>query len=528
MKMNGRATCVALVLGLAACDNMLVEKPTSFLTTDGFYKTTADIDLAVLAGYNILRSVFGGESFTWWGRLGNMSDQERSDPTEVTQGINTADRLLWTAAAPNGVEVGWQHLFRLIYVANIVLARVDAAQGPQATKSQLAAEAKFLRAYAYLMLDRAYSAGTAPTDLSVPLLVTATDQANQGVARATVAAVHAQIIKDLTEAEAVLPNRGTRGLAGRGRATQGAAQMALADLYLWRSSYMLANEWDKVAAWSKKVIDSGQYSLVQTGFFNVFNPGAKANNTEQIFFLVATGTPGRQTSGFVNAHYPRSMGFNTGGGYGTNQVTEWMLGSYTPGDVRGSLGPTMKPGSTQSDTMAYRNYACSTVPSIGCKAVWPMPYKFRPTSLNAGEGDVDIPLYRFAEALLMYAEAQNELGNAAEAVRSVNLVRARARAGSTGTEARPEPADLAVMGLSQMRDAIFMERNWELAHEVKRWWDVVRRDTEDPGYWYSQTIHSPRHTEKWPDLAQRTYLKRFPVPQREIDNNPALKQNPGY
>ena len=149
-------------------------------------------------------------------------------------------------------------------------------------------------------------------------------------------------------------------MAGRGRATKGAAQMALADLYLWRSSFMQTGEWAKVVEWTQKVITSNQYSLVQTGWFNVHNPGAKAANNENIFFMVAAGAPGRQNSAFINAHGPRLLGFDTGGGFGSNLVTPWQLGIYANGDVRGRVGPVPVVGTRQSDSVAYRNYGCST------------------------------------------------------------------------------------------------------------------------------------------------------------------------
>src|SRR5215217_7576987 len=412
---------LALALTLGACDDMLTEEPKAFLTTESYYKTPAELDAAVQSAYSVMRAIWGATWNQWWGPIGNMSDQEQNDPTEVTVAINNVDYLLWTGDQPSNTEVGWLNLYRLIYRMNIVLGRAPDIAMSQTQKDQITGEAKFLRAYAYYKLDQAYSAGPKPTDLSVPLLLAEEDHVGTEFPRATVAEVHAAIIKDLTEAEATLPTRTQRGTAGRGRATKGAAQMVLADVYLWRSSFMLQNEWDKVAEWSKKLIDSGQYSLVQTGFFNVFNPGAKAANNENIFFLTATGTSGRATSGFVNVHYPRSLGFNTGGGFGTNQVTPWMLNSFAKGDVRGSMGQNRTITVSPADSFAYRNFACSTSAGIGCKAVDPMPYKFRPSNLNAGFGDVDVPFYRYAETLLIYAEAQNELGNTATAIQYVNL-----------------------------------------------------------------------------------------------------------
>ena len=533
---------LALVFAVGGCDDMLVETPQSFLTTSTYYQTAPQLEAGVLAAYNSVRSAFSATHGQWWGATGLASDQEDIHPTEVNVAKN-ADFLFWTAETPGGVDSGWQNLFRAIYRVNLVLSREAGVTMSEAQRSALVAEARFLRGYSYMMLDRYMSAGNKPSDLSVPLLLTEEDHANLEVARATSAEIQAQALADLTAAEAALPTASQRGSAGRGRATKGAAQMALADLYLWRSSFMLTNEWQQASDWAKKVIDSNQYSLVETGWFNTFNPSAKTNNTEYIYFQVSTGTAGRATSQFVNLHAPRDLGFGTGGGFGTNRATHSHVASYADGDIRGRLGGTDRVGMFETDTVAYRNYACSATTRFTGSSAGPnggfcgplpynsiYPYKFRPSALIANQGNVDIPLYRYAETLLMYAEAQNELGNTAEAIRYVNMVRARARLGATGSDNRVEPADLpASMGKLAAREAIYMERNFELAHENKRWVDMVRRDSLEPGYWINSfTQNEPDAFALLPDLAQRSYLKRFPVPDREIDVNPALVQNPGY
>jgi starch-binding outer membrane protein, SusD/RagB family len=528
---------LALACTLGACDNMLEEEPRSFITTETYYRTVDDLERGMLAGWGSLRTVFNGTTGGWWGSLGNMSDQERIHNSAVNQTYSIA-RLDWTASNPQGLEIGWQNLYRLIFRENIIINRAEAVTtGNAALKAQIVAEAKFMRAYGYMWLDRMYSAGPKTTDLSVALVLTEADQrAAQDASRATVQQVQDAVIKDLTEAEAALPTRTQRGTAGRGQATKGAAQMALADLYLWRSSYMQTGEWNKVVEWTNRVIQSGEYGLVQTGFFNVFNPGAKAANNEQIYFMVAAGAPGRQNSAFTNAHGPRLLGFDTGGGFGSNMVTPWQLSIYASGDIRGRLGPVPVVGTRQTDTVAYRNYGCSLGTVRGftdqggrCGPVDPYPYKFRATDLIAANGDVDIPYYRYAETLLMQAEAQNELGNATEAARLINLIRARARRGATGTENRAQPADLAG-GLSkpQMRDSVYIERARELAHENKRWIDMVRRDSQDPGYWVAALRNDSQNLELYPNVEQQAFKKRQPIPQREIDLNPNLVQNPGY
>lgn len=534
---------LALVCALGACDDMLVEEPEAFLTTSNYYRTATDMDKAVLAGYNSVRAIYNGSNGAWWGSVGLATDQENIHPTEVNN-TRFPDFFFYNPEVPI-YDGGYQNAYRGIYRMNLVLARIEAVEEiPAAMRDQLIAEARFMRGYFYLQLDKYYSAGNKLSDLSVALILSEAEHANQEIARSTVGEVHAAILADLTAGEAGLPTRAQRGQSGRGRATKGAAQMALAELYLWRSSFYGLNEWQRASDAAKRVIDSNQYSLVTNGFFNVFNASNKANNNEQIFFVVATGTNGRSTSGFVNAHGPRDLGFGTGGGFGTQRATRAHVESYAKGDIRGNLGRgTLLPGMFEGDTVAYRDYACSTNvrfqgatpgPNGGFCGKLPFesiyPYKFRPRNLASNQGDVDIPLFRYAETLLMYAEAQNELGNLATAVEYVNRVRARARRGTTGAETRVQPADISAAGQTRlsMREAIYNERNWELAHENKRFFDLVRRDAMEPGYWFAMVSRDPSSTQLLPDLQNRAHVKRFPFSNREIDINPNLVQNPGY
>jgi hypothetical protein len=163
---------------------------------------------------------------------------------------------------------------------------------------------------------------------------------------------------------------------------------------------------------------------------------------------------------------------------------------------------------------------------IGCITLtYPHVYKYRPSNGGVPQwtGDVNIPLYRYAEALLIYAEAQNELGNSGEAVEYVNLLRARARQG-TGNENRAQPADYAgSMGKDAVRELIFQERNWEMAHEFKRWFDLVRRG---PEYFVSELKAHDANAVKSGNISP--HRMRLPIPQGELDLNSALEQNPGY
>jgi hypothetical protein len=166
-----------------------------------------------------------------------------------------------------------------------------------------------------------------------------------------------------------------------------------------------------------------------------------------------------------------------------------------------------------------------TSPEYGFPDGYPHVKKYLPTDRGIdfyGGGDVNIPLYRFAEAYLILAEAHNELGRPAQAVQAINVLRARARQG-TGEENRTQPADLTVLGQSALRDAIYQERSWELSYELKRWFDLVQRGES---YFVSQFLLNDPLAAQLGNLTGTRML--LPIPAEEIAKNPALEQNPGY
>src|SRR2546430_3529541 len=419
---NGKLGIAPLTLALAACGDMLTETPKSFPTTDNFYKTPADIRSATLAAYQPLNS---GDLYNWWLWLTTdlASDQVGINPDEPNYQTYHPEFLLWDATT-SSVTAEWSGLYNTIFRAKLVLDHAPNVQFPDpAEQRSLIAQAKFLRGYAYVLLSKLYD--------DVPLLLSVADHANAHVPRTPVAQVDAQAIKDLTEAEADLPATWSAG--DLGRAPRGAAEMALADLYLWRSSFRKTGEWQLAADWAKKVIDSTRIYGLNDDYLSTFLP-ANHGNKEMIGVIPSSTVQERSSMNLGCLILPRILGFGSGGGCEViGQPTDWQYGSYLTGDYRKDV--------------TYRTYGCSSDANIGCKT-FPHPnvYKYRPT--NGGVGgppDTDFPLYRYAEALLIYAEAQNEPGNAATAVTYLNMVRARARKG-TGAERRTEPHDYGTAG----------------------------------------------------------------------------------
>lgn len=487
---------LALPLALAACDDMLTETPKQFLTTDNYYKTPEDIESATLAAYYPIQS---GDVWEW-----NLvlltelaSDHVRIHPDEPNFGTYAPGLLAFTPSM--GPVVGeWNGFYTSIFRANIVLDRAPQVEFVNTDRqAELIAEAKFIRGYSYLMLTKLYG--------DVPLLLSVEDHDNAvGQARAPVDDVHAQVVMDLTEAEAGLPATPR----AHGRASTAAARMVLADLYLWRSSALQTGEWQQASDYAERVIDDPDWGLVDD-YLSQYLPARKANE-EVIWMVASSGVEGRTSTNVECMWLPRVLGFGSAGGCEVlGQPTEWFYESWIPGDYRFEV--------------MYRTEGCSTNAEIGCvEFSWPNVYKYRPTNRGVGTEDVDFPLYRYAEALLIFAEAQFEMGNEAAALEAINRLRARARNGAGG-ENRAEPADLT----SLSRDAIYMERGWELAHEGKRWFDLVRRDVLEPGY-FENALLNHNTAEDTGRLEFAEHKKLLPIPQTEIDLNPALDQNPGY
>jgi hypothetical protein len=500
-----RFAVIALSLAATGCDTSLTETPRAFPTTDSYYRTPADVRSATLAAYQPLLS---DNVWRWWLWLTMdlASDQVRMHPDEPNYGTYHPEFLMWDGTT-SSVTSPWNGLYAMVFRTNLVLSRAPNVEFPDpAERKQLLAEARFLRGYAYVLLTKLYD--------DVPLLLSEDDHKNYGVSRSPVEAVQQAAISDLVAADSALPL--TRPMGEWGRATKGAAEMVLADLYLWRSSFRQTGEWQQAADWAKKVIDSPSVWGLNDDYLSTFLP-AKKGNKEMIWALVSSGVDGRSSMNLGCLILPRALGFGTGGGCEViGQPTLWHYDSYISGDYRKEV--------------TYRTTGLSTDPHIGyVDSMYPNVYKYRPTNGGiGGPSDTDFPLYRFAEALLIYAEAQNELSNSAVAVTYLNMIRARARKG-TGAESRTEPADYSgPVDIASVRDAIYQERDWELAHEGKRWFDLVRRNSVEPGYWATALQQHDPKPALWPAPATVQYKMRWPLPLTELSVNRALTQNAGY
>ena len=477
-------TLAVVLLALPACNDLLTETPESFIGPDNFFQSATDAVAAVNGVYAALME----RSSLLKNGMGLALDAGTDDARVGPQVGQVTNRITGTLAYSSGaarVTNPWGDFYQVITRANDVVDRVPGVEMPEARRSSIVGEAKFLRALSYFYLVRLYG--------DVPHLTTSEDDGSASP-RAPAEQVYQQIIQDATDAAAVLPT--TWSGADTGRATRGAALTLLAYVHLTRQ------EWDLAASRAKQVIDLGVHSLVPN-YLNAFLPTHK-NGPEDVFSLQATGANGVLGTQYVRTYFPREMGPGQGGGFAVAQPTMLLYNSYPAGDYRKEVGYMTRVVNTQGREVN----------------IYPHVHKYRPSQSVAMDlGDVNIPIFRYADVLLVYAEALNELGRPAEAVQYLNMIRARARRG-TGNENRAQPANYTgSTSRDVLREAIFDERRWELAHEGKRWFDLVRRGE---AYFMAKIGQDPEAVALDPNDML------WPVPQEEMDLNPALTQNPGY
>jgi starch-binding outer membrane protein, SusD/RagB family len=503
---------LAAAVGLGACGDLLTEAPQGTITSENYYQTPQQIETATVAMYAALAGEWDFFKIQQHWTFELPSDQGRFHPDEPNVETQAPQFLNWTSTSRDAVQP-WRMHFMNIMRAHIVLEyapQVDFADA--ARQRSLIAEAKFMRAFHYFWLTRVYD--------GVPIFTTLAEQRTGNVPRSTELEVLAQVIQDATEAVQDLP--WTRPATEAGRATRGAALTLLADAYRWRANVHGNNrsDWEASSAAAKTVMDEGPYTLV-ADYIDAFLPGSE-HRGEEVFAVQFANIGWFGIDLWGGVYLARNM--PQVDGWAVVVPTPQFYHSYTPGDYRHDV--------------TFRTNACPDGGDTGCAAGerihftphdfpgfttlgHPHVWKYRSSDYGRnmwGAGDANGPLYRYAEVLLLYAEAQFELGNAGAALTALNQVRARARQG-TGSEARPEPANLTTIS----KDIIYQERSWEMAYELKRWFDLVQRGE---AYFMGQLLQNDPLSNQM-GLVRPTNM-RLPIPAEEIAKNSLLVQNPGY
>ena len=511
----------ATLLATTACNDFLTESPEAFISEDQYYKTQADAITAVNAVYFFLNS--GGPSIqTPYNTLFNTGMNFAGDDEDPGPGATNPDVRSLAVLAHSSTNLRvyelWQQHYAAIKKANVVLEKVPAINFDNTLKARLLAEAKFLRGLYYFNLVRLY--GDVPLITEYQKFVSASDYA---VAKSPSTDVYAQIEKDLTEAAAVLPV--SYGSPDAGRATAGAAKALLAKVYLTKASLPLniASHYPDAVTKAEEVLSAadggtGTYGYdLFANYADVFLPATK-NGKEHIFSAQFKSNALMQG----NNQNPRSIPTAIPGLTGSYAD---MVRFYTNGtDKFFSIFKLYQPIDKRKRVTFVTSF---TSPTNGRKYGLPIanaavtndstPFFNKTWDPNStavtSESAANVAIIRYAELLLIHAEAENEAnGPTAKAYKSLNKVRNRAGL----------PDLTPGLTKDQFREAVYLDRRLELVFEYHRWFDLIRQKDASGKSTFVANLHKVGKTNA------KDFHRLYPIPQSELDNNAKLTQNPGW
>ena len=499
---------VAALLLTASCQKSFLDVP-----VQGQATTATDPNLAVNLVTGVYNSLFNGEAFGGAGgdihgisfiaATNIISDDADKGSTPGDQpNIGDIDDFA-TTPTNNFVAALWNGYYSGISRTNQALAALATASLDDKTKNQLIGEVRFIRGYYYFNLVRFF--GKVPKVIRVPKDAQDANSDPAFQTRAPVDTIYKVITDDL---EFAIANLSLRSQSAVGHANQGAAQALLAKTYLYRKN------WQQVQTLTQAVINSGQYQLVTD--YSILWRYAGNNNAESIF-ETQSGTFNNgdiAVNGYCVWQGPRVGGKGgwTDLGFGFDTPTPDLVNAYEPGDVRrASTIIFIDTSPKHTGTVLFDGFRIPSADSVqnlfyNYKAYSSENKNIEPYLGNRGQKQKNLRILRFADVLLMNAEANNELGQTAVAI--TNLNRVRARAGLPATKAASQP---------DVRNAIWKERRVELAMEHDRFFDLVRTGRA------AQVMQAAGKNF----VAGKNEL--LPVPSLQIQlSGGRLDQNPGY
>ncbi|WP_439581855.1 RagB/SusD family nutrient uptake outer membrane protein [Dyadobacter bucti] len=475
---------------LTGCDQFLEVQPDSEYSVDAAYKTQNDFNQAIAGTYAVQQGLFASNTSWFRGTLG------RGD--EVSLGSNYFEGLdQFTDNASNSwTTQSWNDHFKIIHYSNLILDKIDAGEfSDSKMRDNIKGEAYMFRAYAYWTLGWIF--GGVPI-LEKPLSVAEVKK----VKRSSQEQTFAYAETNYKEAIKLLPAEWTG--ANRGRITKYAAEGMLARLYMSQSKFSMAKPL------LADIIGSGKYSL-EDSYKKAFDDGFD-NGKERVWEVQFVGGQTGEGQNFATGLLPE--GFNDKSvmpfsGYSSFlKVAPGMYDSYEKGDLRKGMstlkGWVSATGVVDTVTVFIRKYN---------------HYTYVPKSQQDWANN--IPVLRYADVKMMYAEVLNEEGYVAEGESLAILNEIRSRAGLPAKMAKDITTQQA------MREAIRKERRVEFAFEGLRWLDLLRWNIAE------ETVNKFLATklEGGGIYSMKAHQKVFAVPFEEISryaDETMLWQNPGY
>jgi hypothetical protein len=481
---------------LTGCNKFLTLVPDSEYSVEGAYKTQIDFEQAIAAVYSQQQKHFQS-SECWFRGIISRCDETTGGwagdlPAGYVFGLN-----VFTDTPVNAWSYReWQSFWKIISRCNIILGKIHPVTFPDpALKDNIKGEAYILRAWAYHYLAMQYG--------GMPLIATSVtaDEAKK-IARSTKAQTLAFAEEDYKKAATLLPVAWPA--VKLGRATKYAAEGMLARLYMFQSNFAAAKPL------LSDVISSGKYAI-ESNYKNCFLD-SKDNGTERVWEVQFTGGLLGEGQGFSNGCLPEQfkdlsiMPFP--GGSTAMPVAKSFYKAYEIGDKRRDISILKGVNLTTG-----RDTAISYI------------LKFIPFDAYTPRSKVDwannLPILRYTDVKMMYAEALNETGYIANGEAFSILNDVRTRAGLPLLTATQLPSQ------ASFRNAIIIERKFEFAFEGIRWFDLVR-------WGIAQNVMNQFFA--LPEQGNGLYSMKphqtiFPIPFQELSNyndDKIMWQNPGY
>src|SRR5690554_1616128 len=502
----------AVLIGPIGCSDFLSEEDPSNLTPESFYTIPDHAEAALASVYAETRFIGGGAgifSSNW--QLVEAITGTSTTETAQNSDLNNLYGLIYDGRTQHLIN-WWNGLYKVVAQANLVIEKVPEMNPiDEAQRTKILGEAKFLRSWAYFYAVRLWG--------DIPLITASQSATSEDFfpAPASQEAVYQLIVEDLKAAESA----GLPWMDVSGRVSLAAVKSQLAKVYLTMAGFPLnkGTEYYQLAA--DKSFEVITYANDNPAAINLFptygdvHDEKLGNMLEHIFMLqyniVVEGNP-------MNNMFPnfKPVTYNGPSGTGSTVPTIEFYNSYDEGDLRAK----------NQEGFFYTSYYIN---GSGEPFDLGAPYIFKHFNRDAlgtqgvpgtRANNLNVPLIRFAEVLLIYAEAQNEGGGPNQAAYDA-LKRIRDRA-------QLDTPALGQFTTDTFRETVWKERWHELCYEGITWFDMLRLRkafNELTGRFDDFVGH--RNLSSNQTLQERHLLMPLPLP--EMQNNPNLQpQNPGY
>lgn len=496
MKKSIKYIFILLVsVGITSCSSFLDENPTDRLVEGNFYTSEKDAQAAVDATYEQLNSLYN--------RLMYMLCELPTD--NMKNGLGMPNSFLQDleylrhTSQNTFVRDMWRNCYSGIMRGNTAIRKIPEIETvSEAKRNRFVAEVKFLRALYYFNLVRFFG--------DVPLILDLQTVDDARVGRSPKAEIYSLIIEDLTFAENNLPLRSEYTASEEARVDRGGAKILLGKVYLTMGEFQKSK--DKLA---EVVENESTYGF---GLHEEYGANWKRDTEAGIEAVVYIEykEPPFKTNGEMALAGPKYSVPEPIGVSAMNEAdipTQELYDQFDDNDKRKAVN--------------FKTEFAHFVTGAIIPSSIPLSGKFFVEGLETGDRcDVNVHIIRYADALLMYAEALNEVGESGKALEVLNRIRRRAYGDDSG--------NFSPMSQAEFRTTVLQERRLEFPHEGHRWFDLVRTGTFIERMKAHSAYEASVAESNKTDIARniKDHMILMPIPQSEMDLNPLLEQNPGW